>query len=101
MSPSKKSGEGKPRVCSVEGCGRPVRSRGLCQTHYKQVRKFGKTKPIKSKRPPREHTVRFAGLSLTPETADTLSRESKRRGIAPNALITDILEDWAKKRKRK
>lgn len=100
MSPSKKSGDSKSRVCSEEGCDRPVRSKGLCQTHYKQMRKFGRTRPIKAKRAPREHTVRFAGLSLTPEAAEVLTREAKRRKIAANALITDILEEWARRRKK-
>jgi len=109
MSPSKKRppaprgkgrgrGPDKPRVCSVEGCERPVRSKGLCQTHYKQMRKYGKLRPIKAKRAPREDTVRFSGLSVTERTADILSREAKRRNVAPNALITDILEEWTKRR---
>jgi hypothetical protein len=71
----------------------------LCQTHYKQVRKTGRTRPIKAKRAPRENTVRFAGLSVTEATAAVLTREAKRRNVAPNALITDILEEWMRKRR--
>ena len=26
-----------PSICSVEGCGRPVRGRGLCRSHYHQA----------------------------------------------------------------
>ena len=87
------------KICSVEGCGRPVRARGYCQTHYKQIRKLGKVRPIKVKRPPRENTVRYAGFTLTAMAADLLGAEAERRGLAPNALITDILEAWAKRRK--
>jgi len=87
------------KECSVEGCGRPVRARGMCQTHYKQVLRMGKTRPIKSKRAPRAEAVRFAGFSLTPLAANLLESEAVRRKIAPNALITDILEGWAKRRK--
>ena len=89
----------EPKGCSVEGCDRPVRARGMCQTHYKQVLRFGKTRPIKSKRAHRAEAVRFAVFSLTPLAADLLAGEARRRGVAANALITDILEGWAKRRK--
>ncbi len=91
--------EKKKRLCTVPGCGRPLRAMGLCQTHYKHKRKHGKLLPIKVKRPPREVTVKYAGLSLTPEAADVLKRESRRLNIAPNALITDIVEAWTRRRR--
>ena len=72
----------------------------MCQTHYKHKRKYGKVLPIKIKRPPRESTVKFAGLSITPEAADCLKRESKRRRVTANALITDIIEDWTRRRRQ-
>lgn len=31
--------DGKPKPCRLEGCGRPVTAKMLCQTHYKQMRK--------------------------------------------------------------
>ena len=111
MSPSRKQ-RGQPRrklraakapkgkrVCNVEGCGRPLRSKGFCQTHYKQMRKHGRIRPIKAKRAPRADTVRFSGLSVTEQAAELLAREAKRRNIAANALITDILEDWMRRRR--
>lgn len=32
---------GDPAHCSVEGCDHPNRCRGLCDTHYSRLRKFG------------------------------------------------------------
>jgi hypothetical protein len=32
---------GDPPLCSVEGCERPNRCRGLCDSHYTRLRKFG------------------------------------------------------------
>lgn len=34
----------KPEPCSVEGCTKPVRSRGLCNMHTHRVRRLGSTK---------------------------------------------------------
>lgn len=89
----------KPRVCSVPGCSRPTRARGLCQTHYKHLRKFGKVRAIKPKREGRPGTVRYSGLSLTSNCATALQSLAKQRNVAPNAIITDILEAWAKRRR--
>ncbi len=89
----------RARMCSVSGCGRPIRARGLCQTHYKHLRKFGKVRAIKPKREGRMGTVRYSGLSLTSGCADALQYLAKQRNVAPNAIITDILEAWAKRRK--
>jgi hypothetical protein len=83
----------------VSGCGRPIRARGLCQTHYKHLRKFGKVRAIKPKREGRTGTVRYSGLSLTSGCADALQHLARQRSVAPNAIITDILEAWAKRRK--
>ena len=30
-----------PKLCSIEGCGRPVDARNLCGTHYKRWQKYG------------------------------------------------------------
>ncbi len=82
-------------LCSFQGCGRNARALGLCQTHYKQKRKLGTLRPIKPKRQGREGTVRYAGLSLTEACAAAIDKLAKKEGVAPNAIITDILEAWA------
>ncbi len=35
----------EPRICSVEGCGKDVRSRGLCESHYQKLRRLGPLEP--------------------------------------------------------
>jgi len=86
------------RVCSFDGCGRPSRALGLCQTHYKHLRKFGKPRAINPKRQGRDGTVRYSGLSLTTECAQAIDRLAKKENAAPNAIITDILESWARRK---
>lgn len=34
------------KLCSVEGCGKPFQSRGLCSTHYKQWHRVTANKPV-------------------------------------------------------
>jgi len=99
MGPVMKRANRKPRLCVVEGCGRPARARGLCQTHYKHMRKHGETRQINPKRQGRDGTVRYAGLSLTSGCASAIDAVAKTQGVAPNAVITDIIEGWAKRQK--
>lgn len=37
--------EKKTSTCSVDGCDRKARSRGMCNRHYENVRKYGYAKP--------------------------------------------------------
>jgi hypothetical protein len=99
MGPVMKRASRKPRICSVDGCGRPARARGLCQTHYKHLRKHGETRPINPKRQGREGTVRYAGLSLTEACAAAIDAVAQSESVAPNAVITDIIETWARRQK--
>jgi hypothetical protein len=87
-------------LCKVPDCGRPVRARGLCQSHHKQDCKFGQVWELERRQPRRKGTVRLSGLSVTREAADKVRRVASERGFTPNHLITDILEDWAKRKHR-
>lgn len=40
------------RICTVEGCDRPHEAHGLCQRHYKRLRKHGTTDVV-----PRSHDM--------------------------------------------
>jgi len=84
-----------PLVCKVPGCGRPLRARGTCRTHYKQDRKFGEVREIKRQRPRRIGAAKLGGFSLSPEAAEIVSGVAASRGVTPNHQITDILEEWA------
>lgn len=85
-------------VCTVPGCGRPVRVhiRGLCQTHYKFWRTTGEMQPIHPRQPNRAEVTRLSGLSLSPECAEQITREAHARGLARNAVITDVIEEWGR-----
>ena len=30
-----------PKICAIEGCGKPLRKRGWCESHYKRWRRHG------------------------------------------------------------
>jgi hypothetical protein len=85
------------KVCAVKNCGRPVRSRGLCQTHYKHMRQGKELKLIPPRRAARENTQRCCGLSLTARCVRLLMLVAERDHVAPNAVVTDVLERWAER----
>ena len=70
---------------------------GLCQTHYKHLKKHGRPRPIHSKRESRPGTRKFAGLSLTAACAELIDALARERKISRNAVITDVLEAWARR----
>jgi len=85
------------KECGFPGCGRRTRAMGLCQTHYKQQLRGEELKPIALKRAKRKGTMRYAGLSLTEHCVRMIKTRAEQHGLAENALITDILENWARK----
>src|SRR3712207_4159022 len=85
------------KECGFPGCGRRTRTMGLCQTHYKQQLRGEELKPIALKRPKRKGTMRYAGLSLTEHCVRMIKARAEQHGLAENTLITDILENWARK----
>ncbi len=36
----------KSRICSIDGCGKPSKTRGLCSMHYERLRKHGDTNKV-------------------------------------------------------
>jgi hypothetical protein len=89
------------RGCSVSGCERPVYAKGLCQTHYRQQLKTGRTRPIRRYRQRSDDTVKFAGLRLSRHCADLLERRADSQGISRGAVIAQVLEQWVAERKRR
>lgn len=89
------------RICNVSGCGRPISARGLCQTHYRQVRSDGVSRPIRPYRKRRTGTRKLQGLSISTDCASAIELRAEEAGKAPAAVIADVLEAWAKHRRRK
>lgn len=88
----------KKKLCRVPGCRRPSRALGVCQTHYKHLKKFGEARAIKPRRRGRPGTVKFAGFSLTPDCVRELREAARRERRAVSALMTDVVERWARRR---
>src|SRR4051812_10058449 len=92
--------ERKSKRCTVVGCRRPSRARGMCQSHYKHLGKYGEPRRIRNKRQGRKGTTKFGGFSVTPGCAEALTDSARRLGRTPNYVITDVLELWAKRAQR-
>jgi len=87
-------------VCSIPGCGRPFRALGLCQTHYKHLKKTGTPRPIRPMRLGRKGTVKLQGRHVTVECARKLKCYAKQSGWTINGAVTEILEVWYRRRER-
>ncbi len=83
-----------PGSCSAPECGRDSYSRGLCQTHRRQLMTTGVLKRIRPYRKRSAGTVKFAGLRLTPFCAEKVTAYAKERDLSEGAAIAEILEDW-------
>lgn len=51
------------KVCYVEGCSNPVRGRGMCNTHYLRVRKYGDPSVCKNPCAPRTRGCKVDGCA--------------------------------------
>ncbi|HLL54815.1 MAG TPA: hypothetical protein VK447_14775 [Myxococcaceae bacterium] len=88
------------RTCRIRGCDRPSRALGVCSTHYKHLKQYGQARPIRRRRGGREGTVKFQGFSLSEACVRALREEAARRGLSPNAVITEVVERWVRRRAR-
>jgi len=85
----------------VPGCGRPISAKALCQTHYRQQRVGQTNQPIRPYRKRRDGTRKLQGLSISSDCADAIEARAARAGVAPAAVIADVLEDWARHQRGK
>jgi hypothetical protein len=88
------------RICNVADCGRPVSARGLCQTHYRQQRAGGDSRPIRPYRKRRSGTRKLQGLSISHDCAEAIEERAERSGRAAAAIIADVLEAWARHQRK-
>jgi hypothetical protein len=86
-------------TCAVPDCGRPVKAAGQCRTHRKQFLKTGRVWPIRP--PSRKGVVAVAGRYFTADCAITLTEYAQEHGITAHAAMTDVLEAWARRKKRR
>jgi hypothetical protein len=81
------------KACSVKGCGRPVKGKGLCSAHYFRQRRGVSLKgPVRP--PPSEETPALVATKVAPDLKKALEVEAERRGISLYALVAEILENW-------
>jgi hypothetical protein len=60
------------------------------------MRKTGKAQPIRPNRRRTVPTIKFAGLTLTPECAARVREYADKLGLALGGAISEIVEGWMK-----
>ena len=90
------------RKCAVEGCTKPMRSNGMCVGHYTRMYRG---QSIKGEFRPHNQRVRSTEKLLqtrvSDEAAEILQKLAELQGISLYQLISDTLEDMAKRQKKK
>ncbi len=74
------------KTCTVPGCDKPHRARGLCQNHYKQADYWSQ---IEVRRTPQGPTPKFSniGLRITTEERNKIEVIARRRGKTISEFI--------------
>lgn len=66
-----------PRLCSVDGCGKPARGHGLCSMHYTRLRRNGDMS-VRTQRPSRVRPCAVDGCDELVHSHDYCSRHAQR-----------------------
>ena len=79
----------KQNICSIQGCGKVLRSKGLCHTHYTRQRIHGD--PLGGSTFKGEPFRFYKEVALHHEGEDTIA---KRLGICPQAVSAIQRGKW-------
>lgn len=60
---------GTQRICSVEGCGKPIKNRTWCSAHYQKWQAYGDPLGKPAPRPPKPTICQAPGCSAPPKAA--------------------------------
>lgn len=60
----------KARICSVDGCGKTHKAKGLCQKHYMRLRTHGCSSTLK--KPPNGELLKFLEWVIQQDTDDCI-----------------------------
>src|SRR5688500_11999837 len=87
MSTNEKAG------CSMAGCDRPARAKGVCWPHYQRQRRQSKNPyPI---RPYESDDIEIAPMRVQPLTYAKIALETdSREGWSDYMIVREILESW-------
>lgn len=80
-----------PSICTLEGCGRPVRARGLCSSHYQKRNTPEAKAPLREKRDD-QAVERVSGLLVSKATAKKIRRAAKATKRSEHAVIVEVVE---------
>lgn len=87
-------------TCSIKACGREAKAHGLCQIHYmRQRRGLPLEAPVRERREGAQ--LVHVATRVESDCAEALESEAKSSKRSVYDVAADVLETWAKRRKRK
>lgn len=86
-------------MCSFPGCGKPIKARGLCQTHYQQTRRKGATAPARRRGPGGVVPPLRPGALVTHEGQAALARLVDAWGSSQAVAVERAVVETAKRLK--
>jgi hypothetical protein len=83
--------------CAEAGCAEKVHAKGQCRRHYNARRRSSQvgSGTYRPRIPGRR--LAWGHLWLSEEAETAVARESRRSGLAPTAVMAEVLEAWARR----
>lgn len=83
------------KVCTIDGCVRPQKSRGWCQAHYERWRRHGDPTVVRDSHPRGPRTPKPAASSVPPRLAEYVAVFPDHGGISRARLHRQALQQLA------
>jgi hypothetical protein len=87
-----------PRRCAESDCQAKVHAKGLCRRHY-NARRRSSVQPGAVRYRPRipGRRLTWGTLWLSEDAESAVAREARRSGLAPTAVMAEVVEAWARR----
>jgi hypothetical protein len=82
--------------CQFRGCTRQARALGMCDGHYRQLRRGSGLKALREEVTPRERS-QVVSARLLHEDVDLLVAQARKKGLTLHAYLSEQLRKLAQR----